>query len=385
MQFDFGNNQPYVSFCISAYKRTDITLELVKEILSSKDKRFEIVICDDCSDDGGLERYKKITDERLRVYENSKNLGGYLNICEALDKGRGKYLFYLNDRDNFDIFKINKFISLIPLFIERDVTFGRCISDCFVNKDFELFTKGEDAILEFGCRVTHPSGYIFEREEWHNTSRRDFFESQDYGDYAFTMICALQARNHNGAIVFGDLCDVKRLRIDFGKEKSRFNKYRNDKSLWYSPEAHIRELKALLKFSEEYLFEKEVEKKLFLKRYKEYLIRITVGLKEELKQEANTVHYGIKPPKSNLQIVIQIISNRLHFYKLTKELIKKSELLQSIEGNIYEIQKTQRKENYEYIKKEFIDWISGCGYRWNNKYKAVQDLEKWHRGYQWKK
>ena len=353
-----------ISFCIAAYKRTDITLELVRELLSVEDNRFEVVICEDKSDDGGLEEYKKIKDARLKIYENHKNLGGYLNICETLDKGEGQYLFYVNDRDNVDVFKVKKLLSLIPTLLRENVTFARCDSGFPPDADLHIFAEGEKAILEFGCRITHPTGYIFERNEWRNTERRRFFESQEYGIYAFSIVCALQGRRHKGAILHGDICDVKRARIDFKKEKSGFYKNRKNKYIWYTPEAIYIELKVILHFMREYNFDDTIVEKCFIKRYKEYLQMVTVGYKEKLMQEANTIHYGLRPPESNLEVAVRCIRNKIILKNNIKKLIKNSsESVLLIE--IERVEHENKAEIMDYIIKELLDWIIGNNYKWN--------------------
>ncbi len=47
----------------------------VGSALSQSHERFEVVVVDDASTDGTLERLERIDDERLRLYSNVRRLG----------------------------------------------------------------------------------------------------------------------------------------------------------------------------------------------------------------------------------------------------------------------------------------------------------------------
>ncbi len=375
------SERPLLSFCIAAYQRTDITLELVNEILSIKDDRFNIIICDDHSQDGGMLEYKKIEDKRVLVYENEDNLGGYVNICRALDHGNGDYIFYVNDRDNVDSFKVERLLDCMEEIKKRGIAFGRCLGEYSYGTDVVEFEAGEKAVLEFACKITHPTGYFFDRELWQKTERLKFFESQSYGDYAFSIVCGLLARNHKGAYLFGDVCDLQRHRIDFSTVTSNFNKKRDDKSLWYSPEAMNRELKALICFMKEYGYDPDITKRCFIKRYREYMTLVTLGLKRELKNDANTLHYKIRRPRSNFEVGMKVIQNRYDLRKMVRILIRDFSLL-DYEYEVSMVDKENHKQVRLYLLDEILDSATGLNYKWP-KQKKDDRLYKLKRGYRY--
>ena len=91
--------RPVVSFCIPVYNNAETAEKLVKGILVSDDPRFEVVVNDNASTDDMKERLSQIHDERFHYYRNDTNLGAHRNWQEALEHGKGTYLFLCMMRD----------------------------------------------------------------------------------------------------------------------------------------------------------------------------------------------------------------------------------------------------------------------------------------------
>lgn len=299
-----------VSFCISSYKRYDILKELVLELLSVDSDKFNVIINDDCSEDGTIEKVSQIKDDRLKVYVNKKNVGGPMNICNTLDRGDGKYIFYINERDNVDSSKVKKLIAILEQMEEKNVAFALCNDDVNSSKDYLIYGPGEEAMLEFACRIIHPTGVIFNRSIWHKISKRYlFFEKECYGDYGLTLVSAIIARRYNCAWIYGDICEKKRKRIDFFKEKSRYYIKKKDQRIWYFPEVQWRELMIAYRFLKKLNIKEECLEKILRYRYKEYLYRIVVQYKDILLDPENTVHYDINTHQHFLLIKLKSIEN----------------------------------------------------------------------------
>lgn len=287
--------RPIVSFCIATFRRYEILKELVQEILSVSTDKFEVVVCDNNSQDGSIEKIGEIKDSRLKIYANKKNVGSSLNMYEALDKGIGRYLFYINDRDNVDSFKIEKLIDILDKLEKEDVVFAKCLRDRNVEK-YHIFNAGREAQLQFACKITHPTGYIFKKDIWKKIkNKRILFENQIYGDYPMTQVCAIMAKKYKGALIFGDICDLRRQRINFSEEKSRYYEGRKDKRLWYTPEVMFRELQIGQEFLRKIRVEAEIREQLLLERYKEYLHKCMTDYKKLITNPVNTAHYNYCP------------------------------------------------------------------------------------------
>ncbi len=91
--------QPLVSVCIPAYNNADYIAETIQSVLHQTYKNIELIVVDDQSKDNTLEVVRGITDPRLQVYENEKNLGmsGNWNRCLELCKGEYMKLLCADD------------------------------------------------------------------------------------------------------------------------------------------------------------------------------------------------------------------------------------------------------------------------------------------------
>lgn len=345
-------NNTLISFCIATFQRYEILKELIMEILSVDSDRFEIIVSDDCSMDNSVEKLKKIQDPRLKIFVNQYNVGSLQNIYEALERGSGRYLFYVNDRDNVDSFKVEKLLCILDELGKKDVAFMKCIDgECF-NAKYQIYSPGEETLLAFACRIDHPTGYIFSRDIWHKLKgRKILFGKQCYGDYSITMICAMMALKYSGAYIYGDICDVGRERIDFAKEKSGYYLKRKDKRVWYSPEVQWRELLIAYRFLRNLNVKEALIDKLLHLRYEEYLRRVTIQYKEIISKPENTLHYNLQVSRNSVLVHGKTIWNGVYMlrnmqsfckYENKKELCLK--IIQSTKTNCYQHMKNIYKD-----------------------------------------
>lgn len=81
--------EPLVSVCIPAYNNAAYIKETIDSILNQTYQNIELIIADDQSKDNTVEVIKSIKDDRIRLYENEKNLGmsGNWNHCLKLCQG----------------------------------------------------------------------------------------------------------------------------------------------------------------------------------------------------------------------------------------------------------------------------------------------------------
>lgn len=95
------SDSPTVSVLVTVYNREKYLRDCIQSILNSSFTDFEVIVVDDCSQDGSLAlaRELALADQRVRVFANESNLGDYGNRREAASKARGRYLKYVDADD----------------------------------------------------------------------------------------------------------------------------------------------------------------------------------------------------------------------------------------------------------------------------------------------
>lgn len=97
------NDSLMLSVVIISYKQVNYIRDAIESVLSQKvNFKFELLLADDCSNDGTLEiekEYAKKYPEIVKVLERKKNMGGTNNIFDAATKTKGKYFTLLEGDD----------------------------------------------------------------------------------------------------------------------------------------------------------------------------------------------------------------------------------------------------------------------------------------------
>lgn len=90
-----------VSIVMATYNGSKFLKEQIDSILGQTYQNFEIVICDDCSEDSTwqiLQGYAE-SDKRFRIYQNNENLGFKKNFEKVIRYAKGDYIA-LSDQDD---------------------------------------------------------------------------------------------------------------------------------------------------------------------------------------------------------------------------------------------------------------------------------------------
>lgn len=84
--------RPLVSICIPTYNSEEYILETVMQALDQTWPNIEVVVVDDCSTDGTVEKLRRVHDYRLRVVVNKTNLGMTGNWDNCIRQCKGEYI-----------------------------------------------------------------------------------------------------------------------------------------------------------------------------------------------------------------------------------------------------------------------------------------------------
>ncbi len=84
--------EPLVSVCIPAYNNAAYIKETIDSVLKQTYFHLELIICDDCSKDDTVKVVENIGDDRIKLYQNEKNLGMSGNWNRCLSKCSGEFI-----------------------------------------------------------------------------------------------------------------------------------------------------------------------------------------------------------------------------------------------------------------------------------------------------
>ncbi len=126
-------DQPLVSICIPAYNSERYILETVERALNQTWKNLEVLVVDDASTDGTVDKLKTIKDPRFRFYVNDQNMGMAGNWNRCVCRCRGAYVKLVPADD-----------ILYPDCIEKSVPY------LMRHPDIKLVVTGTDLINDEG-------------------------------------------------------------------------------------------------------------------------------------------------------------------------------------------------------------------------------------------
>lgn len=113
-----------VSVCIATFNGEHYIEQQIESILAQLGPRDEIVVSDDGSTDGTLEKIRRFGDGRIKIFENPRR-GVTANFDNALDRATGEFIF-LSDQD--DIWLDGKLAATCEALATHSVV----VSDCKV-------------------------------------------------------------------------------------------------------------------------------------------------------------------------------------------------------------------------------------------------------------
>jgi glycosyltransferase involved in cell wall biosynthesis len=87
------------SILVPTYNGAEVIGDTLRSILTQSFQNFEIIIQDDVSKDGTVEEIKKINDDRIKIFQNEKNLGYPGNLDSLSKKATGDIVYLMGQDD----------------------------------------------------------------------------------------------------------------------------------------------------------------------------------------------------------------------------------------------------------------------------------------------
>jgi GT2 family glycosyltransferase len=115
-----------ISVIIVNYNGLEFVKHCLQSVLKSKYPYFEVIFVDNASNDGSLELVKKFFahNPRLKIIENSKNLGLGAGGNIGAKYAKGKYLLFLDSDTEIDVNCISEIVKVLDS--DPQIGAGQC-------------------------------------------------------------------------------------------------------------------------------------------------------------------------------------------------------------------------------------------------------------------
>lgn len=110
---------PLFSILLPTYKSEKIIGATIESILGQTTPDFEVIICDNDSRDKTEQVVSSFHDERLKFFQNEKNLGYPMNLEKCRQKATGKYIYLLGSDDILSPHALERTLQAFQM--DRDV------------------------------------------------------------------------------------------------------------------------------------------------------------------------------------------------------------------------------------------------------------------------
>lgn len=106
------SSDPTVSFIVPSYNYAHYIGQTIQSILCQTFTDFELIVIDDCSQDGSCDVIRSFNDDRIKLIVNDHNLGGSESFNRAFQSSRGHYIVNLDSDDWIEPEKTAKQLAL---------------------------------------------------------------------------------------------------------------------------------------------------------------------------------------------------------------------------------------------------------------------------------
>lgn len=152
-----------VSVIMTAYNAEKSIEKAIQSILKSTYKNIELIIVEDCSTDGTVEKIKSIKDNRIKTLYHKKNLGAGWSRFDGLKLITGDYTLFVDSDDWIDNNWVEELVKAaiksgaditsggMVVEIEKDdeiISNFLPVVECYLNKD-QVFAMGSNISYRF--------------------------------------------------------------------------------------------------------------------------------------------------------------------------------------------------------------------------------------------
>ena len=94
-----ADEKPWVSFCLSTYKRGDILKNTLQSIKRQNFDKYEVIVSDNDIGESGKLAVEQMNDTRFKYFANSENLGMIRSFNQSIKRAGAEYIVMMADDD----------------------------------------------------------------------------------------------------------------------------------------------------------------------------------------------------------------------------------------------------------------------------------------------
>lgn len=172
---------PMISVVMSVYNGAPFLSEAIESILNQTIEDFEFLIIDDASTDDSLNLIQSFKDPRIRVIQNSENLGLTRSLNKGLKAAQGKYIARMDADDiSFSV----RFEKQLDVF-KNDSDVILCGTGCQIFGNEERIERVPSDSKEIKCRLLFGNVFVHSSVMLQKAS---FSEKQFFYDENFNFV-----------------------------------------------------------------------------------------------------------------------------------------------------------------------------------------------------
>lgn len=184
-----------VSIIMPTYNNAEYICASVNSVLNQSYENWELIIIDDCSNDGTEDILNDFTDTRIRYYKNELNYGAAISRNRALQIARGRWIAFLDSDDLWHPEKIEKQLRFMK---ENDFAVS-CCGYAVIDRDGKLASYSITAPSAIDYRVLHRYCYPGALTVMYDFEVIGLLQIEDLkknNDYALWLLAVKKAEMH---------------------------------------------------------------------------------------------------------------------------------------------------------------------------------------------
>lgn len=138
-----------ISIVTASYNYEEFIGETISSVLNQTYQNWEMIIIDDCSNDGSVDIIKSFQDERIKLFTNPRNLGLAKTVQKGIEKATGDWIVFLESDDILKPDYLEKKVKIINKNPDVNLIFNDCefFGDEKKTYDFNIVLKKTRHIL----------------------------------------------------------------------------------------------------------------------------------------------------------------------------------------------------------------------------------------------